>query len=195
MRDTINELHLADADPMTLLLATTTCITTMDLDVANRWDNDPRLCTVTRAVEPEHGHEMLLKVNELDLPPMPDGSHPIEVLQIAAEIMREHSEVVDDVDLIAWMFVVEAWMLVAGDDVDELTEVAHARKIHLHPDRMECRIVAMVDRTGRVYQTMTQRGSHDEPTMLVSGTDDTSSLDGAVIDALRTLMDATPVTL
>jgi hypothetical protein len=190
-------------DAMTYTLACALALSTIELAERDVWDDDARLCTVMR-VEDAEDDLLGLSVGQLHLPPLPGETHPIAYIEMLCSIMRDESEIVHmpHADIVAWLFVTEAWMLsTANRDVakrDQYEAAAAAREMHKHPDRVECRIVVMTDRAGRTYQTITERGG-GEPWLLVSGTGQVSEeneaavLDGRVTKALRRLMDLTPV--
>jgi hypothetical protein len=188
MRETLARLHEDDEmDPMALILATSLATVTVDLDERDQWDAGPRLCVVERA---QRGDDLALRISELRIPRPPDGVNPVVILDTVAESVETID--VPAGDIVGWLFVVEAWCL-TGFDCEGMEKVAQERLIHADPESVECRVAILVDRAGRIYQTLTVRGSDDEPTMMVTGPGGNSVADGRVLEALQHLMDVTPV--
>lgn len=182
-------------DSMTYTLAVTLAIATTELAERGEWDEGARLCSVLRDTDGGAG-EIGLRLGQHRLPALNDGEHPIVYVRMMTEVMRGDLTGLPAVDIVAWVFVVEAWML--QTDSRDKAAVAHAhavagaRQVHVAPDRIEARVLSMVDRAGRTYQTVTERSSGDS-WLAVSGTGDDVDLSGAIPDALRELMAATPV--
>jgi hypothetical protein len=196
IRETLR--HMADdrdVDPMSFLLAMALAVATEDLDEEEMWDSPPRLCVVLRVDSTDESEPVGLRVSELGSsqhPRLPRDIDPMVLLRAAAEMFDGVNPELPTADIVAWLFVVEAWYL-TGEHREELEKVAQERLVAADPDSVECRVAVMVDRTGRIYQTLTQRGGESEPTMLVTGPGGTAIADGRVIDALQHLMDVTPL--
>jgi hypothetical protein len=193
MTETLARLAYDDAvDPMSYALACALGVATTDFYLRNEWDEEARLFTVIRRDEPD-GTGLL--VEELAMPSLPEDAHPATYIRLVAEVMREHGGDMPHSDIVAWLFIVEAYMLAGSTErLAEYERVAGARQLHVHPERAECRVAVMVDRAGRTYQTITERGG-GVPWLMMTGTTD-SELDvlgGRITEELRVLMDSTPI--
>jgi len=189
-------IRLADddtVDQMTFILAVALAQATVDLDNDEMWNAPPRLCVVFRRLDSADTADLLVT----ELGPLPEASQlsPVLLLAAAADMMQNLGDQVPKNDIVGWLFVTEAWLL-TGPDPAQLEKIAQERLGPHDPDATECRVAVLVDRAGRIYQTLTERGSGAEPTMMVSGPGGNSSGgDGRILQLLQHLMDVTPVSV
>lgn len=149
---------------------------------------------------------MMLQMIPLDLPDdvnTDQGPHIAQIIEVLAEhigkdsgpfrdaINRDRAEGRDE-ELLAWMVIVEAWM-VEESDVNQDTLWSDLTPAN-RPDRVEVRVVSAVDRAGYTYQLSRKRKNGERLMVLdMHQTDDPMhGMQGRIPAALAALMDATP---
>ena len=190
--------RLADddtVDPMTFELALILGVVTDDLVERDEWDIPDRLCCVARKdMTDDTGVGHALGISEIPYSLLPDLGHPAARMERLASGMRRGGHAPVPFDIVGWLLISEAWMLSGpSEHEEEYTAAAKAHRISEHPDRVEIRVIAMTDRAGRLYQTITRRDGRDEPLMVVDSAVQEISVEGAIPAALVDLMNATPM--
>lgn len=186
-------LRLADAgvDPVTFGIARIVGQATVDLAELDEWVMPTQVCYLLRDGD-------LISMRPLPMPELHGGAHPVDLLQLITRAMGDIDAYLLGLDIVGWSLISEGYMLrVDTRDADSLAAAdaaVSARTIHTQPDRIECRLLTAVDRAGRTYQSVTGRG--ESPVLAVTldeHDDDEAALSGRVLDALRKLMDTTPI--
>lgn len=159
------------------------------------WDRPPSLWAMRRDLSTdEEGVTVQLDIRRIDtgpvfLTPQPAAALSAYARDIAARSMPEEFRGT----ILAYVFVTEAWMVLGNDE--SITRAGVEHTIHQRADRIEVRILSAVDSAGIVYSHIYPRDpARSDQRMETAGrpgeTGAVLSLDGAVIDALRTLIDA-----
>jgi hypothetical protein len=193
-----------DGDPQTAAIGATVR-ELADKIAEDGWDQPPTLWAISRQLPPEQladdlaelgvAAQVMLTMPVLTLPGGGAGIASFLAAMGAAFAEGWKGGPVDD--LVAWMVSYEAWT-VATADADEETAAgmwadAAAHRLGERADRVECRMMLALDRTGTCYSMVVPRGPAKtlphpgELQVLRDG-----EMDGRIWQALTVLMDATP---
>jgi hypothetical protein len=182
----IGQLMKLDVDPVTVSIATVVGgLASMLADEAV-WDAPPLLCTLER-----HPGRMMPYVREVM---QPDGDVPDSVAGFAQIVGAGGLPTLLQLkgqarpEVIGWLLVVEAWML-RNPSPEDSARVEQGERIATMPDRVEVRLVHAVDRVRAYFSAQPRDGA---PELTVESSPD-ARLEGRLINALRDLMEATPV--
>jgi len=175
------------------------------------WDVAPCLFSVYRLLPPRELADefsaigvmasQMLQLKPLRLDWQPDW-HPVEVVSWLAKRLKQDRKIATAVvkrdaendpehfELFGWMLCNEAWS--ARTNEEEL-EVPPSER----PDRVETRVVTLIDRAGYLYQLYRYRnteGGEDTHELIMDFRDEGKEpvLQGRVPEAMIRLMDATP---
>lgn len=163
------------------------------------WDQPHRLFSFHRYMAPPEvvqadesvGDAFVLGVNEVPDLPLKDGDgrQLAFVLYWAAEMCRKEPDRSHFEDLLAWMLVIEGYMVIA-DDTDEKTErMARAHRLNEHPERQEVRELLAIDRAGIAYSVVRVRNGELRVSVAEPGNHEFEQ-QGRLTDGLRALMEA-----
>jgi hypothetical protein len=187
--------NLAGRDPIAHAISATLRKLDGEVDKGG-WDRVPTLWAIRRAAmeTSEQGLAIALLV---ELVPTGDlfaqRGHPTDMLAALAVTAGENPGMISPVDLLAFAFVAEAWSVASPKGDKRSREGADARQLHLHPDRVEIRMVNAVDTGGLRYVHIIPRDPAvgERMEVVVSGQDTAhAAFRGYVMDSLAHLIDA-----